>query len=77
MGQKARRIMTPEAYRELRRNIGSQDSVAEKLGVHKQTISNRERGVKPIDREAEYALLYLQNLVWEESRAPHLPGDTE
>ncbi len=55
--------MTPESYRELRRNIGSQDFVAEKLGVHKQTISNRERGVKPIDREAEWALLYLQSLV--------------
>ena len=55
--------MTPEAYRELRKGIGNQKFVAEKLGLHKQTLSNRERGVKPIDREAELALMYLQTLM--------------
>lgn len=51
--------MTPIAYRKLRESIGTQAAVAEKLGVDAQTISNRERGVYPITREAELALRYL------------------
>ncbi len=54
--------MDPNAYRDLRRSIGSQESVAERLGVHKQTISNRERGTRPVTLEAALALLHLRHV---------------
>jgi transcriptional regulator with XRE-family HTH domain len=39
--------------------VGSQREVAKLLKIDKQTISNRERGVTEIDREAELAMRYL------------------
>ncbi len=41
--------MTREAYRALRKTIGSQTAVAETLGLHRITIVNREGGKQPID----------------------------
>lgn len=52
--------MTAKQYRRTRRNIGSQRFVAGLLKVHPRTISQRERGVNPITREAELALRYVQ-----------------
>lgn len=51
--------MSPDEYRTLRQSIGTQAEVAELLGVHRVTVADRERGAKPIDREAELALRYL------------------
>lgn len=51
--------MTPERYKTVREQLGTQSEVAEMLDVHKQTISNRERGRQPIDLEAEFAIRYL------------------
>tara|TARA_R100000808_G_C2136143_1_gene144475 strand:- start:936 stop:1133 length:198 start_codon:yes stop_codon:yes gene_type:complete len=51
--------MTSSEYRNLRHKIGSQSEVAKQLGVDKMTISNRERGVYSISREAKLALVYL------------------
>ena len=51
--------MTPEAYRLLRKTIGTQAEVAKALGVHRVTVVNRERGVQPIDSEAAHALRWI------------------
>lgn len=51
--------MTPEEYKALREKVGSQAKAAELLDVHKQTISDRERGVAPIDGEAAVAMRCL------------------
>ena len=53
--------MTPDEYRGLRRSIGTQSQVAERLGVHPQTISQRERGVLEIDDEAALAIRRLSD----------------
>ncbi len=51
--------MTPSEYKAARALRGSQVKVAFQLGVHEQCVSRRERGVIPITREAELALLSL------------------
>jgi transcriptional regulator with XRE-family HTH domain len=53
--------MSPADYQRERLARGTQESVAEKLGVHAQTIAKRERGAPdaPITREAWLALLSL------------------
>lgn len=49
--------MTAAEYASLRGEAGlTQAELAELLGVHKMSISKRERGVRAIDREAEIAL---------------------
>jgi transcriptional regulator with XRE-family HTH domain len=52
--------MTRAQYRKLRQSIGSQTEVAKLLGVDPQTISRRERGELPINKEAEMALRGLK-----------------
>jgi DNA-binding XRE family transcriptional regulator len=53
--------MDKDEYAALRRSIGTQQQVAERLGVHRVTIVGRERGDQryPIGREAELAIRYL------------------
>ncbi len=51
--------MTPEAYRALRKAIGTQAEVAEALKVGRDTIVKREGGKRPIDTEATYAMRWL------------------
>lgn len=52
--------MTGPTYRKIRKGLGlSQHGLAHLLDVDKDTISKRERGVRPITREAELALLCL------------------
>jgi hypothetical protein len=53
--------MTGSGYARLRRSLGSQTEVARMLGVHRMTISKREREARdcPVTREAEFALRYL------------------
>jgi DNA-binding XRE family transcriptional regulator len=53
--------MKSEDYRRIRESIGSQSHVADKLGLNKMTISNRERGIYDISREAELAIMHLYN----------------
>lgn len=48
--------MTPADYKREREARGSQSEVADMLGVHKLTVSKRERGEIPITREAWLAL---------------------
>ena len=49
--------MTGERYRRARRLLGlTQRKLAEYLGVHPQTISDRERGKHPLTREAWLAI---------------------
>ena len=51
--------MTPEAYRLLRKTIGTQAEVAKALGVHRVTVVKREGGSQPIDAEAAHALRWI------------------
>ena len=51
--------MTPEHYQEERKKRGSQQSVADALGVHRVTVARREGGVDPISREAWLAICSL------------------
>lgn len=51
--------MTAEEYRALRVSIGTQAEVAERLRIDVMTVSRRERGLLPIDREAAIALRCL------------------
>lgn len=60
--------MTPEEYAAIRRSLGTQERVGRAVGRDKQTLSNRERGIQPIDREAELAIRYLQE------RPDEIPG---
>jgi DNA-binding transcriptional regulator YiaG len=48
--------MTPSEYKALRQKLGTQQQVADLLGVHRVTIADREAGRKPISREAAAAL---------------------
>lgn len=50
---------SPALYRRLRLRVGSQGQVSRMLGVHRHTISRRERGALPITPEAGLALRYL------------------
>lgn len=54
--------MRPREYRRLRLSIGSQKEVAARLKIHPKTISKRERGLAPIDTEAEFAMKHLATL---------------
>lgn len=60
-------VMAPEEYQQRRASIGTQVQVGELLGVAKDTVSARERGVKgyPVQLEAAMALLGLQLAVGE------------
>ena len=51
--------MNGEKYRVMREKVGSQAHVAEVLGINKQTISNRERGIYNIGKEAAWAMTHL------------------
>jgi DNA-binding transcriptional regulator YiaG len=51
--------VSPEEYKALRERLGSQARVARALGVHRVTLAKREVGMLPIDREAAYALRWL------------------
>lgn len=51
--------MTSDEYRKLRQGLGTQERVAEALGVRRNTVARRERGELPIDGEAELAMRYL------------------
>lgn len=53
--------MKPIEYKKMREKIGSQTTVADRLGVCKMTISNRERGAFKVSKEAELALIHLYN----------------
>lgn len=48
--------MTAKQYRALRQGIGTQREVSRMLGVNKNTLSDRERGVNRITKEAELAI---------------------
>lgn len=53
--------MTANAYRKIRERIGTQKTVSKVLGVTKNTLSDRERGVYRITREAELAIRYAHH----------------
>ena len=53
--------MKPEEYKSTRESIGTQEAVAELLGITKMTIIRREKGKTPITREAEIALLVARS----------------
>lgn len=53
-------VLTSAEYKRLRVQLGvSQVRMAELLGLHAQTVGNRERGAGSIDTEAVYAIRYL------------------
>jgi DNA-binding XRE family transcriptional regulator len=52
--------MNCKSYHEVRELLGSQASVAKRLGVSERTIQRRENGDMKITREAEIALHSLQ-----------------
>ena len=58
-----------DEYRELRVTIGTQDDVAEKLGITRATLSAREMGHAEIKIEAFLALLQLA--AQEKARKPY------
>jgi transcriptional regulator with XRE-family HTH domain len=52
--------MTPADYRQLRERLGlTQGELAELVGVALNTVSRRELGQLPIQREAELALRFV------------------
>lgn len=51
--------MTNKDYQTLRKSLGTQTSVAERLGVAERTIQRRENGGLKITREAEAAMRLL------------------
>lgn len=52
--------MTPDEYRELReRTGGTQEDVANVLGVTRKTLNARENGNTVIRPESEFAIRYL------------------
>tara|TARA_B100001123_G_C14362048_1_gene651365 strand:+ start:203 stop:403 length:201 start_codon:yes stop_codon:yes gene_type:complete len=59
--------MEAAEYKAMREKVGSQSFVAERLGICKMTISNRERGAYDVSKEAELALLHLYNFSRSES----------
>lgn len=54
---------SPEAYRALRKSIGTQEAVAVQLGISKTALGNRERGDTRITREMVLALARLAQRV--------------
>jgi len=65
----AREIMTPKKYKKIREKLGrTQAGLAARLGVTRKTINSRETNAVRITREAEYAVLYLQN---EDAQRPY------
>lgn len=54
--------MNPCDYKAIRELLGNQAAVAGMLGVTRETISRRESGIQPIDREAELAIKALKPL---------------
>jgi transcriptional regulator with XRE-family HTH domain len=54
--------MTPQEYKTERKLRGSQQAVADALGVHRMTITKRETGVHLISQETVTALLSLPKL---------------
>jgi DNA-binding XRE family transcriptional regulator len=58
--RKGKFLMTTKEYREIRKKLKlSQMTLADVVGVTNKTISNRERGTKPITKEAEMAIRFL------------------
>lgn len=54
--------MTADEYRRVRRSIGlTQHELADRIGRHPSIVSKRERGLKPVTREAELAILHLRD----------------
>lgn len=54
--------MTPDEHREIRHRLGlNQSELAELLGVRVATISDRERGVKPILPDTALLLRYMNH----------------
>lgn len=51
--------MNAEAYKRERQRRGTQAYVAEALGITRETITRRETGAAPVNREAWLALLAL------------------
>ena len=53
--------MTPEQYKATRKAIGfKQHELAERLGVTRETVCNRERGTAIISKEAAMAIKHLR-----------------
>jgi transcriptional regulator with XRE-family HTH domain len=54
--------MTPEQYKATRKAIGlKQHELAERLGVTRETVCNRERGTATISKEAAMAIKHLRS----------------
>jgi len=51
--------MTPKQYARIRRKIGTQETVAALLGVHRVTIAKREAKMRSIPPDAEKAIKAL------------------
>ena len=51
--------MHASAYKEMRKRIGSQSDLAERLGIAQKQISNRETGQTPISQRDEWAVRWL------------------
>jgi transcriptional regulator with XRE-family HTH domain len=54
--------MTPDQYKATRKAIGlKQHELAERLGVTRETVCNRERGTSTISKEAAMAIKHLRS----------------
>lgn len=60
--------MTPEEYKKIRSNLGTQAEVAAMLKTARETIARRETGADRITREAALALLGLSKLPIDQRR---------
>lgn len=53
--------LTREEYRKARERLGlTQQELAETIGRHPSIVSKRERGLKPITKEAELSIRYIE-----------------
>jgi DNA-binding XRE family transcriptional regulator len=52
--------MTPAEYKSLRAALGTQQKVADVLGLSRETVARRETGDYPLTAESILAIKYLQ-----------------
>lgn len=52
--------MTADDYKTERKRRGTQQEVADKLGVARVAVARRETGARPVSREAWLALLSIR-----------------
>ena len=67
--------MTPTEYKTIRESLGTQEEVADRLGITRQTIAKREAQDGHIPMEAELAIVRLRSMTAPTVRSRPWPKD--